>query len=381
MKQFGPLHGITIVDLTRVLAGPFCTMVLADLGATVIKVEIPEHGDDSRHFGPFLGETSAYFMSLNRGKQSIALDLKQPKDRENFEALLSNADVLIENFRPGTMKRLGYDWISLHNMYPELIMASISGFGQTGPMSNEPAYDLVIQAMGGLMSITGQPEGPPTRVGTSIGDIASAMFASNGILAALYHRSQTCEGSYVDISMLDCQVALLENAIARTHTQGNPPQPLGARHPSITPFDAFQTKDGPIVIACGNDKLFQKLCDVLRREELKLDVRFVTNAARTEHQEDLKVELESTLQTNHKEHWLEQLKLEGIPSGPIQNVKEVMEHPQVKARNMIVTCQDPVEGAVPMAGNPIKIEGFPDPGKRAPAPRLDQDREKLIGES
>lgn len=378
MKKSGPLEGVTIIDLTRVLAGPFCTMLLADLGATVIKVENPEGGDDSRHFGPFLHEVSAYFMSLNRGKLSIALNLKDNQDRAQFESLLETADVLVENFRPGTMKRLGYDWISLHKMYPELIMASISGFGQTGPMAQSPAYDLVIQGMGGLMSITGQPDGPPARVGTSIGDIASALFASNGIQAALYHRAQTGESTYVDISMLDCQVALLENAIARTHANGQPPGPLGSRHPSITPFDAFQTQDGPIIIACGNNKLFETLCRLLQRDDLFQDERFVTNAQRTQNQAVLKEELEKSLQHQPKEYWLKQLAEEGIPSGPIQNVQEVINHPQVQARNMIVTSEDPVAGTVPMAGNPIKLSGFPDKESRPPAPGLNQHNAELL---
>ena len=216
----GPLADITVLDLTRVLAGPFCTLVLADLGARVIKVEHPERGDDARHIGPFIGDRSAYFASLNRGKQSIGLDLKAPRDREHFEGLVAQADVLVENFRAGTMERLGYGWEALHARHPRLIYAAASGFGHTGPYADRPAYDMVVQAMGGIMSLTGSPGGPPTRVGTSIGDLAAGLFTAIGVNTALYHRERTGEGIKVDVAMLDAQVALLENAIARYGATG-----------------------------------------------------------------------------------------------------------------------------------------------------------------
>ena len=249
----GPLTGITVIDLTRVLAGPYCTMVLADLGARVIKVEPPERGDDARHIGPFLdrddgdggdggdgGRKSAYFMSLNRGKQSIALDLKAEADRGIFDALLARADVLVENYRPGVMDKLGYGWAALHQRHPRLIYAAASGFGQTGPYARRAAYDMVVQAMGGIMSVTGHPGGPPTRVGSSIGDITAGLFTAIGVNAALYHRERTGRGTMIDVAMLDGQIAILENAIARYQATGTAPGPLGARHPSITPFAAFR---------------------------------------------------------------------------------------------------------------------------------------------
>ena len=259
----GPYAGIKVVDLTRVLAGPYCTMMLADLGATVIKVEVPVTGEDSRHIGPFIKGKSAYFTSVNRGKNSIALDLKSEADRAVFERLLSEADILIENYRGGTMEKLGYAWPGLHARYPRLIYCAVSGFGHTGPYRDKPAYDIVVQGMGGMMSLTGHPGTPPTRVGTSIGDITAGLFALSSLGAALFHRERTGEAQFVDIAMLDCQVALLENAIARTIATGNPPGPLGSRHPSITPFAAFQAADQHIIIAAGNDQLFNRLCDAI----------------------------------------------------------------------------------------------------------------------
>src|SRR3954466_10843893 len=253
-------------------------MVLCDLGGEVIKIEHPRGGDDSRHIGPFINGISAYFASLNRGKQSRALDLKAPPDREQFEALLTDADVLVENFRPGTMERLGYGWDALHVRYPRLIYAAVSGFGHTGPISTRPAYDMVVQAMGGVMSITGQPDGPPTRVGTSIGDLTAGLFTAIGVSTALYDRERTGQAPKIDVAMLDCQVAILENAIARYAATGVVPGPLGARHPSITPFGAFAASDGHVVIAAGNDRIFRRMCTVLGCDAAADDPRFATNA-------------------------------------------------------------------------------------------------------
>src|SRR5581483_1207410 len=245
----GPLHGIHVVDLTRVLAGPYCTMILADLGADVVKVERPGTGDDARFIGPFVEGVSAYFASLNRGKRSVALDLHDDADRARFDELVAGADVLVENFRPGTMDRLGYGWDVLHERHPRLVYAAVSGFGHTGPLARRPAYDMVVQAMGGVMSITGHPGAPPTRVGTSIGDTTAGLFTAVGICSALFERAHTGEGAFIDVAMLDCQVAILENAIARYTATGVVPGPLGSRHPSITPFAAFEAQDGWFVIA------------------------------------------------------------------------------------------------------------------------------------
>lgn len=378
LTKAGPLEGVVVVDLSRVLAGPYCTMVLADLGARVIKIETPERGDDSRYFGPFAGDKSAYYMSLNCGKESIALDLKDSRDRETFEALLEQADVLVENFRPGAMDRLGYAWEVLHQRYPRLIYAGVSGFGRTGPYAKRPAYDMVVQAMGGIMSLTGFPDGPPTRVGTSVGDITAGLFAAVGINAALYDRERTGTGVLVDVAMLDCQVAILENAIARFAATGEVPHALGARHPSITPFDAFAAEDGFMIVAAGNDALFTKLCEVVGRPDLGANPLFASNTQRTEHHAALKVELEVQFARRPIAEWLQVLEDAGIPCGPINTVDKVLADPQVRARNMVVTVDDPTAGTLQMAGSPIKMPAFPAPSTRRPAPDLDQDRKRIL---
>lgn len=376
----GPLADLTVLDLTRVLAGPYCTMVLADLGARVIKIERPETGDDARAYGPFIKDKSAYFMSLNRGKASIALDLKADGDRATFERLLARADVLVENFCPGTMEGLGFGWSAVHARHPRLIYAATSGFGQTGPYAARPAYDVVVQGMGGIMSLTGHPGNAPTRVGSSVGDIIAGLFTAIGVNAALHHRAQTGEGMLVDVAMLDCQVAVLENAIARYVATGEVPGPLGARHPSITPFDAFRTRDGYVIIAAGNDRLFESLCQAVGRPDLVRHPRFATNALRTQYADALKQELENALHMRDTAEWLPVLEAAGVPNGPVNDVERVLNDPHIAARNMIVSAEDPVAGTLPMAGNPIKLSAFPDPATRAPAPDLDADRRAILDE-
>ncbi len=376
MSHLGPLQGILVLDLTRVLAGPYCTMLLADLGARVVKLEAPGRGDDARAIGPFVAGRSAYFSSLNRGKESLALDLKQAADRERFERLLSRADVLVENFRPGVMERLGYAWPVLHGRHPRLVLASISGFGQTGPYAARPAYDAIVQGMGGIMSLTGQAGGPPTRVGTSIGDIAAGLFAAVGIEAALLERERSGEGRHVDVAMLDAQVAILENAIARYVASGEVPGPLGSRHPSIAPFQALATQDGFVVVAAGNDGLFAKLCGALGVPELAADPRFADNESRLRNVEALAARLEARLSDRGTREWVERLLGAGVPCGPIQDVARLLEDPQVAARNMIVR----EARGLPLAGNPIKLSGFVDPPSRRAAPELDADRERVLAE-
>ncbi len=375
MSIQGPLAGVTVVDLTRVLAGPYCTLVLADLGARVIKVERPGEGDDARAIGPFVDGRSAYFASLNRGKESIALDLKGAADRAVFERLLERADVLVENFRPGAMQRLGYGWPTLHARYPRLIYAAVSGFGQTGPLAQRPAYDLIAQAMGGIMSLTGQPGGPPTRVGTSVGDITAGLFAAIGVNAALAHRNRSGTGLQVDVAMLDCQVAILENALARYCATCDVPGPLGSRHPSIAPFEAFAARNGHLVIAAGNDALFGKLCAAVGRPELAAEPRFSDNPSRTQHADALKSELEVALSGRDANEWLSLLEQAGVPCGPIHSVDQLLSDPQVAARNMLVTTEG--GGALRSAGNPIKLSAFPDPGARPAAPQLDADGPRI----
>ena len=364
----GPLSDVTVVDLSRVLAGPYATMVLADLGARVIKVEPPGGGDDARRFGPFVGGRSVYYESLNRGKKGITLDLRDEGDRSRFEALLDGADVLVENYRPGAMERLGYGWDELSTRWPKLVYAAVSGFGHHGPYAERPAYDMVVQGMGGLMSLTGVPGGPPVRVGTSVGDITAGLFAVAGILGALHDRKRTGRGQMVDISMLDCQVAILENAIARHSATGEVPGPLGARHPSITPFGAYRTADRPIVLAAGNDNLFRSLCETLDRPELADHPRFLDNDARTRHADELSEELETVLRTRQADAWLERLKQAGVPCGPINDIAEVMADPAVRARNMIVGVDLPDGTRLEIAGNPIKLSSHDDPPSRPAAP-------------
>jgi CoA:oxalate CoA-transferase len=380
MAQRGPLSGITIIDLSRILAGPYCTLLLAELGARVIKVEPPQQGDDARQYGPFKNGKSAYFASVNRGKESIALDLKSPAGREIFERLLDKADALVENFRPGTMEKLGYGWESLHRRYPRLVYAAASGFGHSGPYSHYPAYDMVVQGLGGIMSITGHPGMPLTRVGTSVGDLAGGLYTAVALNAALLHRERTGEATKVDVALFDCQLALLENAIMRYTTTGEIPGPMGARHPSITPFEAFATCDGDLIIAAGNDGLFVKLAHALNRADLAENPLFSTNALRNEHQEALRAEIESVLRTEGTDHWIAVLEAAGVPCGPVNNIAQALAHPQTAARNMLISVDDPVTGPLELAGNPMKLSGFVDPPTRDPAPDLDSDRDRILRE-
>ena len=376
----GPLKNLLVVDLTRVLVGPYCTMILSDLGARVIKIEAPETGDDSRKFGPFIKDYSAYFMSLNRGKESIALNLKNKEDKIIFEKILSKADILVENFKPGTLDKWGYGWKEVTKNYPKLIYASASGFGQTGPLKELPAYDMVVQGMGGLMSVTGQPNSEPTRVGTSIGDITAGLFTAIGINAALFEREKTGKGMYIDVSMLDCQIAILENAVARYLSKNEIPKPMGSRHPSIAPFEAFKTKDSYIIIAAGNDKLFENLCNFLNISEVNKDKKFSSNSERCKNIDDLKIILEQKLKNKNTSEWVTEMEKLKIPCGPIYNIKEAVENPQVEARNMIVKAYHKVIGDFKMPGNPIKMSNYKDEKQRGEIPDLDQHRDKILKE-
>jgi CoA:oxalate CoA-transferase len=380
MAQPGPLSGITIVDLSRILAGPYCTLLLAEMGARVIKVEAPNGGDDARQYGPFTNGKSTYFASVNRGKESIALDLKAPKDKEIFERLLDKADAIVENFRPGTMERLGYGWETLHKRYPRLIYAAASGFGHTGPYSHYPSYDMVVQGLGGIMSITGNPGEPSPRIGTSIGDLAGGLYTTIALNAALLHRERTGEATKVDVALFDCQLALLENAIMRYTTSGEIPGPLGARHPSITPFEAFSTSDGDLIISAGNDGLWVKLTEALGHPELAQNPNYKTNPLRNQHQPQLKVEIDAILSANTRDHWIGVLEAAGIPCGPVNNVQQALAHPQTAARNMLVSVEDATTGKLSLAGNPMKFSAFDDPATREPAPDLDADRAKILRE-
>ena len=376
----GPLKNLLVVDLTRVLVGPYCTMILSDLGARVIKIEAPEIGDDSRGFGPFIDDYSAYFMSLNRGKESIALNLKNEDDKKIFEKILAKADILVENFKPGTLEKWGFGWNEVSKKYPKLIYASASGFGQTGPLKELPAYDMVVQGMGGLMSVTGHPNSEPTRVGTSIGDITAGLFTAIGINAALYDRQKTGKGTFIDVSMLDCQIAILENAIARYLSKNEIPEPMGSRHPSIAPFEAFKTKDSFLIIAAGNDKLFKSLCEVLEIPNIATDEMYKTNSLRSQNIDKLKIIIEDKLKHKNTDEWIKVMENLKIPCGPIFNIKQAVENPQIKERNMIVKSFHKKIGEFKSAGNPIKMSTYKDEKTRGDIPDLDEHRDKILKE-
>ena len=373
----GPLSGLRILDLTRVLAGPYTTMILADLGAEVIKIEQPGIGDESRNFGPFKNGFSLYFMSINRGKKSITLNLKSDRGKQVFKDLLRQCDILIENYRPGTMRKLGLDYDTLSGEFPSLIYAACSGFGQTGPLSEQGAYDMIIQGMGGIISITGEPDKPPVRVGTSISDISAALFTTIGILSALHHRNQTGNGQMVDVAMLDSLVAILENAIVRYFATNEIPQPLGARHPVITPFEAYESSDGYIIIAIGNDSLWEKFCRHVGYEELISDDRFCTNADRTENHSDLYPILSNIMGLRTTDDWIESLGTIGVPCGPINSIDEVVNQEQVKAREMITKVAHQLTGIVEIPGVPIKLSDTPGSVDK-PAPSLGEHTEEIL---
>ena len=373
----GPLKGIRVLDLTRILAGPYATMILRDLGAEVIKIEQPGTGDEARDFGPFKNDFSLYFMSVNRGKKSVTLNLKSQRGKELFLELVKGSDILVENFRPGTMEKLGLDYESLKEHRPSLLYAACSGFGQTGPYAMRGAYDMIIQGMGGIISITGEPDRPPVRVGTSIGDITSALFTAIGILSALRHRDQTGEGQLIDVGMLDCQVAILENAMVRYFSTGDIPRPLGRRHPAITPFEVFESADGYVVIAIGNNELWRKFCEHVSHPELIDDERFHTNALRTENHESLFPILAEIMCRRTTDAWVEALEAIGVPCGPVNTVDKVANDPQVLAREMIAEVEHDTTGTVQIPGMPIKLSETP--GQiNAPAPNLGEHTSEIL---
>jgi len=375
----GALSNIRILDLTRVLAGPYASMILGDMGADIIKIERPDTGDDSRSFGPYVNGESAYFMSINRNKRSMTLNLKTDEGKKLLLDMIEKVDVVMENFRPGTMEKLGLGYETLKEINPRLIYAAMSGFGHTGPYSQRPAYDGVVQAMGGIMSITGEEGGKPTRVGPSIGDLAAGMFGAIGILGALTSRNETGTGQKVDVAMLDCQVALLENAVARYVISGETPKPAGNRHSSIVPFEPFETEDGEIMIAAGNDALWQKLCIAMDKENILEDERFSTNPLRNDHYETLRPLIADVIKTRKTSQWQDTLDQAGVPNGPINTIDKVMEDPQVMARNMILEVDHPIAGTVKVPGSPIKMSDNKDE-IRMPSPVLGQHTEEILKE-
>jgi len=376
-----PLEDITILDLTWVLAGPYASMVLCDLGADVIKVERPPWGDISRTTGPFQNGFSGYFFSVNRGKRSTVIDLRQEEGKELFRRLAEKVDVVMENFTPGTMDRLGIGYEVLSKRNPRLIFASTSGFGQTGPYSHRPALDIIVQAMGGVMSMTGEPDGPPIRPGVSYGDVTAGLFTAIGILAALHEREKSGKGQAVDISMLDCQVAVSENAIARYFITGKAPEPLGTRHPSATPFQAFPTADGYVVIALGfgEENQWQLLCALLGLPELSDDPRFDTGPRRTRNHAALEPMLNEAFRARTTAEWLADLEQVGIPCGPINTYAQVVADPQVRHREMIREVTHHSAGTVPIADTPFKLSRS-EAGIKGPPPDFGADTKDVLEE-
>jgi crotonobetainyl-CoA:carnitine CoA-transferase CaiB-like acyl-CoA transferase len=376
----GPLTGVTVLDLSRVLSGPYCTMLLADMGARVIKVEHPGRGDDTRHWGPpFVAGESAYFLSINRNKESVSLDFKQPEGRRLLDGLIARADVLVENFRPGTLDRLGLGYEQLAGACPRLVYCSISGFGRTGPRRERPGYDAVMQGEGGLMSITGPEDGPPYRLGVAIADLVTGMFAAQGVLLALVARATTGRGQHVDVAMLDSVAAMLTYQAGIYFTTGRVPGRMGNRHPTIAPYETFEASDGEFVLSVGNDEIWRRFCRAAGLEALAADERFTTNGARVRHYGELRPLLVEVLRTKSRDAWIEVFDAAGVPCGSVRNLAEVFADPQLDAREMIARLAHPTVGPLQLLGVPVKLSATP--GRvRTPPPTLGQHTGQVLGE-
>src|SRR5262245_51782317 len=370
-----PLDGVTVLDLTRVLSGPYCTMMLRDMGARVIKIEQPGKGDDTRAWGPpFPGGESAYFLSINRNKESVTLDFKRPEGRAILEQLIARSDVLVENFRPGTLAKIGFDYAALAAKHPRLVYASVSGFGQTGPRRKEPGYDAVIQAEGGLMSITGAAEGPPYRLGVAIADIVSGMFAAYGVVSALFARERTGRGQMVDVAMLDAVAALLTYQAGNYFASGSPPTRLGNRHPSIVPYETFAASDGEFVLAVGNEDLWRRFCEVAG---LDLGERFATNRQRVTQYDEVRPLIADALRLHPRQYWIQRLTAAGVPCGSVRDLQEVFADPQLAAREMVAELEHAAIGPVKMLGVPVKLSETPG-AVRTPPPRLGEHTDAVL---
>lgn len=376
----GPLHGIKVLDLSRILSGPFCTMLLNDLGAEVVKVEKPLCGDPARTLGPMVGEDdSAYFISVNRGKQSMTLDISRKEGQELIRAIIPHFDVLVENFVPGTMSRYGLDYEGLRPLNRRLVYASISGFGQDGPEAGRPALDIIVQAMGGIMSVTGEPGGRPMRPGASLGDSTAGVFAALAIVSALLQRDRTDEGQYIDMSMLDCQVIMMENAFSRYFATGQAPVRLGSRHPAATPFQSFHASDRDFVVALITDdgETWLRFCEAIGRPDLGRDERFLTNAGRTKHVEVLAAMLQDVFSRRPASDWLSLLTKAGIPCGPVNDIPSVAADPQVKHRGMLTGIPHASKGTWTVANTPFRFsEGHTGPA--GASPRLSEHTVELL---
>jgi formyl-CoA transferase len=380
-----PLHNIRILDITRALAGPYCTMMLGDLGADIIKAERPGIGDETRGWGPpFVGKPygpypgeSAYFIAANRNKRSITVNIQLAEGQEIVRRLAGISDVLVENYRTGDLDKLGLGYADMHRLYPKLIYCSISGYGRTGPYADRPGYDAILQAEGGMMSITGPVEGAPSRAGIPIIDITSGMFAATAILAALRARDITGEGQLVDISLFDSHVALLTNVASNYLVGGNPPRRLGNAHPNLVPYDAFTARDGWFIVGVANEKQWSLLCDVLARPDLKTDSRVAANRDRVAHRDELSAELNQIFSQRDTNDWLAELTRAGLPCGRINSIPEVFSHPQAQAREMTLESEHPTAGPVQFPGFPYKFSGTPADILRPP-PMLGEHTEEVL---
>ena len=373
-----PLSGLTILDLSRVLSGPYCTMLAADMGARVIKIEHPEGGDDTRAWGPpFVEGESAYYLSINRNKESVAVDFKTEGGRRVIDALLARADVLVENFRPGTLDRLGLGYQAVAAQHPDIVYVSISGFGQNGPRRDEAGYDAVAQAEGGLMSVTGTADGPAVRVGVAIADIASGMFAFQGLLLALLAKARTGRGQLVDVSLLDAVTALMSYQAGRYLATGQSPPRSGNQHLTIAPYDTFDTRDGVLVLAVGNDRQWQTLCATLGLASLGATPEFRTNEGRVVHYAALRQALESVFRARSLGDLVATLRAAGVPCGAVRSVAEAMSDPQILARAMVETVSHPAIGPLQVLGLPVKLSDTPG-GVRTPPPRLGEHTRQVL---
>ena len=380
-----PLDNIRILDITRALAGPYCTMMLGDLGADIIKVERPGIGDETRGwgppfvgapYGPYPGE-SAYFIAANRNKRSVTVNIQTAEGQDIVRRLAGISDVLVENYRTGDLDKLGLGYPELHHLYPRLIYCSVSGYGRTGPYADRPGYDAILQAEGGMMSLTGPVEGPPSRAGIPIIDITSGMFAATAILAALRARDITGEGQLVDISLFDSHVALLTNVASNYLVGGRPPQRLGNAHPNLVPYDAFTARDGWFIVGVANDKLWSLLCDVLARPDMKTDSRFAANHDRVANRDELSAELNQIFSQRDTSDWLAELIKAGLPCGRINSIPEVFSHPQAQAREMTLESEHPTAGTVQFPGFPYKFSQTPADIHRPP-PLLGEHTEEVL---
>ncbi|MBU4316188.1 MAG: CoA transferase [Proteobacteria bacterium] len=377
----GPLEGITVLSFCTALSGPFAAMVLGDMGAEIIKIESVDEGDLTRASTHKINGVGSYFLSVNRGKKSITLNLKDDRAKKIVLDLAQQMDVLIENFRPGVMERLGFDYETVRKINPRIIYASISGFGQTGPYSHKPAFDMIAQAMGGVVSITGpdDPGAPPVRVGYSIGDMASSLFTATGILAAIIDRDKTGLGQRLDVSMMDCQVALCENAIARYLGTGEISRPLGSRHPLSTPFQAYSTKDKPIVVIANTEKLWANFCRAAEKEEWITDEKYKTKYVRLENYTPFNADMTALMKTRTFKEWAERFEAHDVMYAPINTIEEIAEDPQVKAREMIVELDHPKAGKHRVVGTPLKFSKTPLKIDKA-APELGADTYEILSQ-